>query len=138
MAAAPFFIGFPRNIIQADALEIHLKSEGRGIDNVVYIDVDHHILIERLTGRWVCASCGETFHLISNPPKIIDRCDSCNEALIQREDDREETVKERLRVNDELTKQLEIYYGERGNFKKINGLKNINDVAKDILSVLKK
>ncbi|XEC94483.1 adenylate kinase [Paenibacillus tarimensis] len=130
--------GFPRNIMQAQALEKYLETEERTIDYVIYIEVDEKILVERLTGRRVCPGCGETFHLESKSPKVSSRCDSCNEILIQREDDQEETVKERLRVNYELTNQLLNFYGERGILKTVNGSKDIAKVAQDILNIISK
>jgi adenylate kinase len=98
--------GFPRNIVQAQGLEKYLDSESKKIDHAIYVVVDENLLLGRLTGRRVCIGCGETFHLVSNPPKVIDRCDFCNEILLQREDDQEETVKERLRINYEQTNSL--------------------------------
>lgn len=129
--------GFPRNIDQASALEKYLDAKAKKIDHVIYVQVDENILLERLTGRRVCPGCGETFHIVSNPPKVFDRCNSCNEILIQREDDREETVKERLRVNYELTNQLVNYYKGQGVLKSINGSKDISEVTQDILGVFR-
>ncbi|RKN80578.1 adenylate kinase [Paenibacillus ginsengarvi] len=128
--------GFPRNLEQAEALEKYLASGGKKVDHVLYIQVDSRILLERLTGRRVCSGCGETFHLSSHPPKVMDRCDLCSGILVQREDDREVTVKERLRVNSELTNNLVHYYSERGILKIINGSRDIAEVNKDILTIL--
>lgn len=130
--------GFPRNVEQATALEKHLDSKAKKIDRVIYVEVDESILLKRLTGRRVCPNCGETFHIVSNPPKVSGRCDVCNEVLIQREDDREETVKERLRVNGQLTSQLVKYYGEQGVLETIDGSKDIAEIAQNILNVLSK
>ena len=85
--------GFPRNNIQAQALEKHLDSEGKKIKFAIYVEVDKNILLNRLTGRRICSGCGETYHLMSNPPKVMNHCDFCNKIVIHREDDREETVK---------------------------------------------
>jgi adenylate kinase len=127
--------GFPRNIVQAQALEDYLYSGSKKIDHVIYVEVDEQILLDRLTGRRVCTGCGETYHLQSKPPKADGKCDSCNQPLKQREDDRVETVKERLKVNNELTNQLGNFYGDRGLLIKINGSKDIDAVTQDILSV---
>lgn len=127
--------GFPRNIVQAEALEKYLVSRAKKMDYVIYVQVDSGRLFERLTGRRVCQGCGETFHLVSNPPRVIDRCDSCNDNLLQREDDQEGTVKERLRVNSELTNNLVHYYGERGVLKTIDGSRDIAEVTQDILNI---
>lgn len=130
--------GFPRNLYQANALKEHLNSRNKKIDRVIYIKVDERILLERLTGRRVCSGCSETFHLVSNPSKKAGQCDFCGAILIQRDDDQEETVKERLSVNGKLTDQLVKYYGEQGILKTVNGLNNINEVAQDIRNALRK
>lgn len=130
--------GFPRNIVQAQALEKYLATEAKKIDLAIYVEVDENILLERATGRRVCSGCGRTFHLRSMPPKVNDRCDSCDDILIQRADDREETVRERIRVNYELTKQLVDFYGNQGKLTSIDGSKDINEVTQNILDVLNK
>ncbi|MFO7176715.1 nucleoside monophosphate kinase, partial [Enterococcus faecium] len=81
--------GFPRTVAQAEALESLLKDLGKQIDHVVNIDVDAEILVPRLTGRWICPTCGATYHVIFNPPKVEGICDVDGSALMQREDDKE-------------------------------------------------
>jgi adenylate kinase len=129
--------GFPRNLVQADALEHYLTSRAKNIDHVIYVEVDMNLLLSRLTGRRVCSSCGETFHLASQPPKAAGQCDSCNGVLIQREDDREETVTERLRVNFDLTNSLVRYYEEKGILRTVDGSQDIAQVKQHILNVLR-
>ncbi|TNJ66436.1 adenylate kinase [Paenibacillus hemerocallicola] len=128
--------GFPRNVVQADALEQYLKSQARHVDHVIYVEVDESILLDRLTGRRVCSGCGASFHMIHNPSAVIDRCDSCNGMLIHREDDQEATVKERLRINKELTDSLTEYYTVKALLRTIDGSQDISVVSKEILDLL--
>ncbi|XEC94462.1 adenylate kinase [Paenibacillus tarimensis] len=126
--------GFPRNEIQANALEEYLDAHAMKINHVFFIHVSEDILVERLTGRRVCLGCGSPYHIVHNPPKVNDICDSCKEPLVQREDDKEETVIERLRVNKELTNKLVEFYQKRGILQTIDGSQNLNRVTTDILS----
>ncbi|TMV50316.1 adenylate kinase [Paenibacillus mesophilus] len=127
--------GFPRNLNQARALRNYLDSGSKQIRHVVYVEVDENLLLERLTGRRVCVGCGTTFHLIYNPPANDNACDCCNGEIIQREDDREETVKERLKINKELTHKLVQFYGDEGILRKVDGAKGIDEVTKDVLGL---
>ena len=88
--------GFPRTVAQAEALEKILSDLDRQLQYVINIDVDKNILMERLTGRRICKSCGATYHLVFNPPAVNDVCDRCGGELYQRADDNEETVQNRL------------------------------------------
>lgn len=90
--------GFPRNIPQAEALDIMLFSMGMPVDAVLLLDIDLDNLMERLTGRRACRSCGQTFNIFTAPPKLDDRCDECGGLLRHRADDREVTVENKLRV----------------------------------------
>lgn len=128
--------GFPRNKNQADALEQYLFSQSKKINHVIYIHVEETILQERLTGRRVCSRCGASFHIIHNPSKLNNQCDFCQELLMQREDDKEETVIERLRVNKELTNNLVEYYEKKGVLRVINGSQEIMKVTEEILNLL--
>jgi adenylate kinase len=128
--------GFPRNLNQARALRNYLVSGSKEIHHVVYVEVDESQLLERLTGRRVCVGCGATFHLLYNPPVNDYCCNGCNGEIIQREDDREETVMERLRINKELTLELVQFYEEEGKLRKIDGAKGIDEVTKDVLGLL--
>lgn len=118
--------GFPRNVNQANALETFLDHQAKQIDHVIYVEVNEALLLDRLTGRRVCSECGDSFHLMFHPPKAHDRCDSCNGSLIHREDDQEATVKERLRINKELTDSLTEYYSNRGLLRTIDGSQDIS------------
>ncbi len=113
--------GFPRTIPQADALERLLGELGVSLDRVVYFDVADAELLRRLTGRRSCPVCQSTFHVVSNPPKRENVCDRCGSALVQREDDREATVRRRLQVYAEQTAPLLDRYRKRGVLTTVAG-----------------
>lgn len=124
--------GFPRNVIQAEALDEMLKDFGTRLDGVIDIDVPDEKLVERLTGRRVCRSCGVSYHMLYNPPAQPDVCDKCGGELYQRSDDTEETVKSRLAVYASKTAPLLEYYKEKGLLHVINGDQPINMVLADV------
>ena len=128
--------GFPRTIAQAEALDALLSSMNKRIDHVLHIDVPEENLVERLTGRRICPSCGATYHVLYNPPKEEGKCDNDNSELIQRDDDQPETVKNRLAVNIKQTQPLLDFYQKQGYLKIINGNQDINDVFADIQAIL--
>lgn len=128
--------GFPRTVDQAKALDEILTSLDSKIDYVINIDVDLDILKGRLTGRRICRSCGATYHMIFNPPKVTDICDKCGGELYQRKDDNEETVGNRLNVYVSQTKPLLDYYSLAGNLVNINGQQSIDLVFEEIREVL--
>lgn len=124
--------GFPRTVAQAEALETILSDLDRQINFVINIDVDKDILMERLTGRRICKSCGATYHLVFNPPAKEDTCNRCGGELYQRADDNAETVQNRLEVNLKQTQPLLDFYGEKGYLQNINGQQDINKVFEDV------
>jgi len=128
--------GFPRTVEQANALDEILSSLDSKIDYVINIDVDLGILKDRLTGRRICRSCGATYHMVFNPPKVEGVCDKCGGELYQRADDNEETVGNRLDVYVKQTKPLLDYYSQAGNLVNINGQQSIDLVFADIQTVL--
>ena len=128
--------GFPRTTAQAEALDGILTRTNRKIDAVLYINVDKGSLLERLTGRRVCSSCGATYHVIFNPPKVEGVCDKCGGELYQREDDSEETVNARLEVNEKQQEPLLNFYRNKGSLYEIDGNRNIDDVFKSIETIL--
>lgn len=128
--------GFPRTVGQAEALAKVLKSLGESLDHVVNINVADEALVERLTGRRVCLTCGASFHVVFNPPKKEGICDYCSADLIQREDDNVETVSSRLEVYSNQTKPLIDFYEKIGLLRSIEGEKDINDVFGDIVKAL--
>jgi adenylate kinase len=124
--------GFPRTTAQAEALDAVFTRAGIGLDRVVFFDVSRTELLRRLTGRRVCKSCGRTFHLVSAPPKVADKCDVCGGELYQRADDSEATVATRLDVYQAQTAPLLDYYRSRGLLTEIAGEGPVNDVAEAI------
>lgn len=130
--------GFPRTIPQAEGL----RDQGTDIDKVVEIQVDDEEIVRRMAGRRVHPASGRTYHIEFNPPKVPDKDDETGEALIQRDDDREETVRERLRVYHEQTKPLVDYYqsaAEQGagvEYVAVDGIGSVQEVKERILQVL--
>lgn len=128
--------GFPRTVKQADALEALLEDLGKQIDHVVHIGVDPEKLVPRLTGRRICPTCGATYHVLYNPPKVEGICDIDGSALVQREDDQEETVRRRLEVNVAQAQPLIDFYAEKGYLRNLDGDRPINDVYSDVQALL--
>ncbi|QHE50710.1 adenylate kinase [Pontibacillus sp. HMF3514] len=124
--------GFPRTVAQAEALESLLLDLGTTLDYVIHIDVDTEQLVERLTGRRICPTCGATYHVKYNPPQVEGKCDRDGSELIQRDDDKPETVRKRLEVNLENTKPLLNFYEDKGYLVTINGDQDIDQVFHDI------
>ncbi|WP_028777720.1 adenylate kinase [Shimazuella kribbensis] len=126
--------GFPRTVPQAEALDDLLRDIGKEIDHVIYIEVPQNELLSRLTGRRICRECGTTFHLQFAPPKQEGVCDRCGGSLYQREDDQEETVAKRLKINQEQTEHLIRYYTANEKLVRVDGEKPIEQVTEAILS----
>ncbi|KHF39006.1 adenylate kinase [Halalkalibacter okhensis] len=129
--------GFPRTVAQAEALEELLSSLGRKLDYVLNVDVPEQLLMDRLTGRRVSPTSGRTYHVIFNPPKVEGICDVDGKELVQRDDDKPETVKKRLEVNQKQAKPLVDFYTEKGYLRDINGDQDIDKVFEDIDQLLK-
>jgi len=129
--------GFPRTVEQAEALDGTLKDLDMKLDAVINIEVPIEKLMERLTGRRVCKSCGASYHIIFNPPAKEGVCNSCSGELYQRSDDNEESVSTRLNAYMEKTKPLIEHYSKQGIIKNINGDQEIDKVLKDILEAVK-
>lgn len=129
--------GFPRTVAQASALEDILASLDRKLDHVVYVKVPEEELFKRLTGRWICPTCGTAYHEVFNPPKETGKCDKDGSDLKQRDDDRPETVENRLKVNMEQTQPLVDFYSEKGYLRNIDGNREISEVYADIDKLLK-
>lgn len=124
--------GFPRTVPQAEALDGILASMGMGLDAVINIEVPREKLVDRLTGRRVCRSCGATYHVLFNPPQTGGVCDHCGGELYQRSDDTVETVQNRLDVYERQTAPLIEYYRNKGLLQSINGDQPIEQVLVDI------
>lgn len=128
--------GFPRTVEQAEELENILNDLGTELDAVINIEVDKDVLMKRLTGRWICRTCGKTYHENYNPPKVPGKCDLDGGELYQRDDDKKETVEKRLNVNMKQTKPLLDFYSEKGKLHNINGEQDIKDVFVDVEKIL--
>lgn len=130
--------GFPRNVLQAEALDSFMKEQGISLDAVLDVNVDASILIRRIVGRRICKTCGATYHINFNKPKKEGICDNCGTPLIQRADDTIETAGSRLEVYDKQTAPLLAYYEKQNLLKTVNGDQELNKVFEDIKAVLAK
>lgn len=128
--------GFPRTIAQAESLDVFLKDNGIVLDAVLDVNVPAEILVRRMVGRRVCKTCGATFHVEFNPPKVEGICDNCGATLIQRADDTEETAVNRLAVYDNNTAPLLDFYSKKNILKTVNGDQPLDKVFEDIKVVL--
>jgi len=128
--------GFPRTVPQAQSLEEILKHRGLALDGVLSVQVPQHVIVERLAGRRTCKGCGVLYHMIFNPPRKEGVCDRCAGTLYQREDDREETIVTRLNVYQTQTAPLENYYRERGMLREIDGVGNVEVIARRVMQAL--
>lgn len=124
--------GYPRNVEQAEGLSAVVGN----IDKVVLISVDDDLIIERMVGRRGCPKCGQMYHIKYNPPKEDGVCSECGSELIQRKDDNEETVKNRLSVYHTSTSPIIDYYKNKGLLLEISGVGNIDDISKQLIDAL--
>lgn len=129
--------GFPRTPAQAEALAEMLASLDAKVNFVPYISVPAETLIERLGGRWTCPVCGNVYHEKYNPPKTAGVCNLDAAQLVQRDDDKAETVERRIRVYMEQTSPLIEYYRQKGLLIEVDGTKSIDEVGKEILKAIK-
>lgn len=130
------FDGFPRTVEQADALGSALKELNLPLDGVVNIQVPDEVLVERAVGRRTCKQCGEIYHVRYKPPKAPEACDLCGGELVQRPDDREETVRNRLAVYHRQTAPLIDYYREKGLLKTVDGQQSPEEVTRAIAAAV--
>lgn len=128
--------GFPRTIPQATVLEEALAKTGDKIDFAINVDVPDENIIKRMSGRRACLKCGATFHMEHVPPKKDGICDVCGDALVLRDDDKEETVKNRLEVYHKQTQPLIDFYSERGILKVVDGTVEMMKVFESIVAIL--
>lgn len=131
--------GYPRTKVQAEALEENLNTLDTRIDAVILIDVDPEVLKARLSGRIICRECGATYHKIYNPPVEDGVCDNCgSHDFYQREDDKPERVAHRINLQMESIRPILDYYNQRGLLHKINGEQSIEEVYREIRTILEK
>jgi adenylate kinase len=138
-AAKGFLLdGFPRTVAQAEGLDRLMSSLGQRIEAVVSLEVEPEELIKRLTARRMCPKCGAIFNLMSQPPKTEGICDHCGAALEQRDDDRRETVENRLRVHQQQTAPVMDFYRSRGLLKQVDGSRPPEEVYRSFKEALTK
>lgn len=128
--------GFPRTIPQAEALDKALSAIGENIDYAINVEVPDDNIINRMGGRRACVGCGATYHIVYSPTKEEGKCDTCGAELIIRDDDKPETVKNRLSVYHEQTQPLIDYYTSKGIIEEVDGTVDMNDVFDAIVKIL--
>ncbi len=136
-ASGGVFDGFPRTLSQAEALDKGLGNKGKHIDKAVYINVSQKELLKRLTGRWLCRNCQTPYHQVTAPPRVAGKCDKCGGELYQREDDKEETIKERLKVFFAQTVPIIDYYRKQNKLIEVNGNQGITEVAGELKKAMR-
>jgi adenylate kinase len=130
--------GFPRTPAQAEALEALLHGLNGQVDIVPFVTAGEDVLVDRLTGRWTCRAEGHVFNEKTNPPKVAGKCDFDGSELYQRDDDKEETVKNRIQVYFNQTAPLISYYRDHGKLVEIDGTQSIDQVTENLLAALEK
>ncbi len=128
--------GFPRTILQADALSGILQKQEAVLDRVMYLVIPREEVVRRLSGRRSCSTCSAVYHIDYVPPKQEGRCDECGAALVQRSDDKRETVESRLMVYEEQTSPLIDYYQEKDVLAELDGTGTVEDVQGRLLALL--
>ena len=130
--------GFPRNVAQAEALDVALKAQGDRLDVAPLIEVDTEELVRRLAGRWICRKCQTPYHDVTAPAKQKGVCDKCGGELYQRDDDKPEVVRARLETYDKQTAPLIGYYDRQGKLARVNGQQDVDKVTEDLLKAVSK
>jgi adenylate kinase len=130
------FDGFPRTVPQAEALDALLESLGRGLPEAVYFQISRPLLEERLLGRWTNPRTGRVYHEKFNPPKVAGICDDDGGPLVQREDDKPETIKKRLDVFEAQTMPLVDYYDARGQLARIDATQPVDEVTHELIHAI--
>jgi len=136
-AHGAIFDGFPRTGHQAEALEILLEERGRRLDHVIELVVDEEALVDRITGRFTCATCGAPYHATFHPPRVADACDACGgNEFKRRPDDNEQTVRTRMAEYRAKTAPILPIYQELGLVRKVDGMMSVEQVATAIDAIL--
>ena len=128
--------GFPRTIPQAEVLDKALREMGDGIDYAINVDVPDENIVRRMSGRRACLACGATYHIAHIPPKKEGICDTCGQELVLRDDDKPETVLNRLKVYHDQTQPLIDFYAAQGVLKNVDGTVDMKDVFAAIVDIL--
>ena len=128
--------GFPRTIPQAVALTEALAKKGETIDYAINVEVPDENIINRMGGRRACLACGSTYHIVYAPTRVEGICDRCGEKLVLRDDDKPETVKNRLNVYHNQTQPLIEYYTRQGKLAEVDGTQSMEDVFNAIVKIL--
>ncbi len=128
--------GFPRTLAQAESLDNMLADLGQKLDGVLYIAVPDEELVRRLSGRWICRQCQTPYHTLFSPPASEGVCDACEGELYQRDDDKPETVRARLKVYRQQTAPLIDYYRQAGLLVEVDGVGDIETVSKVLLEAV--
>ena len=128
--------GFPRTIPQAEVLTAALEKMNDAVDFAIDVNVPDENIVNRMSGRRACLTCGATYHIVHIPPKQEGICDKCGSALVLRDDDKPETVLNRLKVYHDQTQPLIDYYTEKGILKTVDGTKDMQEVFEQIVSIL--
>jgi len=129
--------GFPRTIAQAEALENTLSAKGKKVSKVLLFDSPDEVIIDRLSGRRVCSNCGAVYHIKYNPPKKEGVCDLCGGSLVQREDDKEEVIKNRLEVYKRQTQPLIDFYKKKGIIYRLDATKSVEELFAEVEGIIK-
>ena len=135
-AEGAMFDGFPRNVVQAAALDAALAERSARIDRALYIFVEDDELIARLGGRWICRTCGTLYHERNDPPKVAGVCDKCGGELYQREDDHPDVVRNRLEKQKPPADLIE-HYRKAGVLREIDGQRSLDDVTASLLEAIR-
>lgn len=128
--------GFPRNIVQAEALDAALADRGQPLEVALEFVIPDEETIGRLSGRRVCTRCQRTYHVDLKPPRIEGVCDACGGELVQRDDDREETVRHRLEVHHRETAPLQAYYRDRGLLRQVDAVGEVEEITRRAIALL--
>lgn len=128
--------GFPRTIAQAEALDVALAELAKPLEHVVNLMVAEEELIARLSGRWVCPGCGEPYHTVSKKPAVEGKCDKCGGDLKQRDDDKLDAIKNRLKVYSSQTAPVLDYYEKKGILRNIDAVGNIDEISTKVVDAI--
>lgn len=128
--------GFPRTIAQAEALDEILAEQNRELELAIYLQAELNVLVKRLAGRRVCVDCGAVYHIENDPPEVEGVCDKCGGEVIQRSDDKEETVQKRIEVNKEKTAKLADYYQKKGILHEVQSTGGIDKVQQRLINLI--